>query len=62
LREVVADNADVNKQFSSAELTALFDPRDHVRAAARIVDKVLSAFKEYESTSTTEDATCPTQK
>jgi 3-carboxy-cis,cis-muconate cycloisomerase len=44
LQEVVLGDADITAHLSATELTSLFDPRQHVRAAARLVDRALAAW------------------
>jgi 3-carboxy-cis,cis-muconate cycloisomerase len=45
LRDIAAEDAEMSKHFTNAELAALFDPQQHVRAAARMVDRALAALK-----------------
>jgi 3-carboxy-cis,cis-muconate cycloisomerase len=42
LQEVVSGDAEIAGHVSAAELKSLFDPRQHVRAAARLVDQALA--------------------
>jgi 3-carboxy-cis,cis-muconate cycloisomerase len=43
LQEVVSGDAAITEHLSAAELESLFDPQQHVRAAARLVDQALAA-------------------
>jgi 3-carboxy-cis,cis-muconate cycloisomerase len=43
LLEVVLGDAEITEHLSAAELKSLFDPGQHVRAAARLVDQALAA-------------------
>jgi 3-carboxy-cis,cis-muconate cycloisomerase len=43
LQEVVAGDAEITEHLSSAELKSLFEPQQHIRAAARLVDRALAA-------------------
>src|SRR5262249_15128202 len=43
LQEVVLGEAEITEHLSAAELKSLFDPRQHVRAAARLVDQAVAA-------------------
>jgi 3-carboxy-cis,cis-muconate cycloisomerase len=43
LQEVVSGDAEIAKHLSAAELKSQFDPQQHVRAAARLVDRALAA-------------------
>jgi 3-carboxy-cis,cis-muconate cycloisomerase len=61
LNEVVLGDTDITAHLSSAELSSLFDPRPHVRAAARLVDQALVAWGNLSSLPT-EEAPCPSQK
>jgi 3-carboxy-cis,cis-muconate cycloisomerase len=61
LQEVVATDAEITKQMSAAELKSLFDPHEHVLAAARLVDEALAELHKTE-TSPTEGVICPSQK
>jgi 3-carboxy-cis,cis-muconate cycloisomerase len=45
LQEVVASDSEITAQLSVAELKSLFDPKSHVRAAARLVDQALGAVR-----------------
>jgi 3-carboxy-cis,cis-muconate cycloisomerase len=42
LLDVVLNAPEITEHLSAAELTSLFDPRPHVRAAARLVDRALA--------------------
>jgi 3-carboxy-cis,cis-muconate cycloisomerase len=61
LQEVVSEDAAITRHLSAAELTALFDPQQHVRAAARLVDRALAAW-ESSASSPTEGDSCPLRK
>jgi 3-carboxy-cis,cis-muconate cycloisomerase len=43
LLEVVSGDAEITEHLSATELQSLFDPQQHVRAAARLVDQALAA-------------------
>jgi 3-carboxy-cis,cis-muconate cycloisomerase len=43
LQEVVSGDAEITRHLSAAELKPLFDQQQHVRAAARLVDRALAA-------------------
>jgi 3-carboxy-cis,cis-muconate cycloisomerase len=43
LQEVVLSDPEITGHLSAGELQSLFDPRLHVRAAARLVDQALAA-------------------
>jgi 3-carboxy-cis,cis-muconate cycloisomerase len=44
LQEVVLGDAAITAHLAVSEMTSLFDPRQHVRAAARLVDQALAAW------------------
>jgi 3-carboxy-cis,cis-muconate cycloisomerase len=46
LQEVVLGDSEITRHLSAAELQALFDPQQHVRAAARLVDQALEAVRD----------------
>jgi 3-carboxy-cis,cis-muconate cycloisomerase len=46
LQEVVVNDAEITEHLPAAELQLLFDHRQHVRAAARLVDQALAAVRE----------------
>jgi 3-carboxy-cis,cis-muconate cycloisomerase len=54
LQEVILGDAEITEHLSAAELTSLFDPQQHVRAAARLVDQALAAVRGSISSSPTE--------
>jgi 3-carboxy-cis,cis-muconate cycloisomerase len=58
LQEVVSSDAEITEHLSAAELKLLFDPLQHVRAAARLVDQALVAWGNI-SSSPTEGVSCP---
>jgi 3-carboxy-cis,cis-muconate cycloisomerase len=62
LQEVVSGDAEITGHLSAAELKSLFDPNQHVRAAARLVDRALAATWGNISSSLTEGVACPSQK
>jgi 3-carboxy-cis,cis-muconate cycloisomerase len=43
LLAIVRDDADIARHLSVAEVQGLFDPEQHIRAAARLVDKALAS-------------------
>jgi 3-carboxy-cis,cis-muconate cycloisomerase len=61
LQEVVLGDAEITEHLAAAELQSLFDPRPHVRAAARLVDQALAAASGYISGSPGEGAPRPLQ-
>jgi 3-carboxy-cis,cis-muconate cycloisomerase len=61
LQEVVVSDAEITEHLSAAELKSLFDPRQHVRAAARLVDQALAAVRDSISSSPTEEVPSPSQ-
>jgi 3-carboxy-cis,cis-muconate cycloisomerase len=62
LQEVVSGDAEITEHLSAAELKTLFDPQQHVRAAARLVDRALAAAWGNIPSSPTEGVSCPSQK
>jgi hypothetical protein len=46
LQEVVLGDAEITEQLSAAEVASLFDPQQHIRAAARLVDQALAAVSD----------------
>jgi 3-carboxy-cis,cis-muconate cycloisomerase len=62
LQEVVSGEAEITEHLSAAELRSLFDPQQHVRAAARLVDRAVAAAWGTMSPSPTEGVSCPSQK
>ena len=46
LREVLADDSEVNAHLSAADLQGLFDPRKYLGAAEAFVDRVVAATKD----------------
>jgi 3-carboxy-cis,cis-muconate cycloisomerase len=62
LQEAAAGDAEIAKLLSATELKSLFDPHEHVRAAARLVDQSLAAARHKVSTSPTDGLPCPSQK
>ena len=56
LREVVRVDEKITAHLSSDVLNALFDPQQHVHAAARLVDQALAAAQVLMPSSPTEDA------
>jgi 3-carboxy-cis,cis-muconate cycloisomerase len=46
LQDVVLDDAEITGHLSAGELKSLFDPQQHVRAAARLVEQALAAATE----------------
>jgi 3-carboxy-cis,cis-muconate cycloisomerase len=61
LQEVVLGDAEITEHVSAAELRSLFDPQQHVRAAARLVDQALAAVRGSISSSPTEGVPSPSQ-
>jgi 3-carboxy-cis,cis-muconate cycloisomerase len=62
LQEVVSGDAEFTEHLSAAELKSLFDPQQHVRAAARLVDRALAAAWGNISSSPTEGVSCPSPR
>src|SRR5262249_5761390 len=62
LQEVALGDEEITEHLAAAELQSLFDPRPHVRAAARLVDQALAAASGCISASLGEGAPCPSQK
>jgi 3-carboxy-cis,cis-muconate cycloisomerase len=62
LLEIASEDAEITANFSAAQLQSLFDPRQHVRAAARLVDQALTASRASVSPSPQEAVTCPSQR
>jgi 3-carboxy-cis,cis-muconate cycloisomerase len=62
LLEVASEDAEITANFSAAGLQLLFDPRQHVRAAARLVDQALAAVRASVSPPAQEAVTCPSRK
>jgi 3-carboxy-cis,cis-muconate cycloisomerase len=62
LLEVVLSDAEITEHLSAAELKSLFDPRRHVGAAARLVDRALAAASSTISSSPTEGVSCLSRK
>jgi 3-carboxy-cis,cis-muconate cycloisomerase len=59
LMEVALADSEITKHISAAELRSLFDPREHVRAAARLVDEALAGARASIPASATEGSPCP---
>jgi 3-carboxy-cis,cis-muconate cycloisomerase len=62
LRDVVTGDSDITTHLPAAELAALFDPGQHIRAAARRVDHALASDSVRRSLSATEGKPCPSPK
>jgi 3-carboxy-cis,cis-muconate cycloisomerase len=61
LLEVASGDAEITANISAAQLQSLFDPRQHVRAAARLVDQALASVRGVITSSPEEGATCPSR-
>src|SRR5262249_18604015 len=62
LLEVLLGAAEITEHLSAAELKSLFDPQQHVRAAARLVDGALAVASSNISPLPTDEESCPSQK
>jgi 3-carboxy-cis,cis-muconate cycloisomerase len=62
LQDVVLGDAEIAGYLSPAEVKSLFDPQQHVRAAARLVDQALTAASTSLSSSPVEETPCPSPK
>jgi 3-carboxy-cis,cis-muconate cycloisomerase len=62
LLEILLSAAEITEHLSTAELKSLFDPRQQVRAAARLVDGALAVASSNISSLPTEGLSCPSQK
>jgi len=57
----VSDDAEITANVSATQLQSLFDPRQHVRAAALLVDQALLAAERAVSSLPREAVSCPSQ-
>jgi 3-carboxy-cis,cis-muconate cycloisomerase len=62
LQEVIVGSAEITEHLSSAELKSLFEPQQHIRAAARLVDGALAVASSKISSLPAEGLSCPSQK
>jgi 3-carboxy-cis,cis-muconate cycloisomerase len=62
LLDVVLSTPEITEHLSAAELTSLFDPQQHARAAARLVDRALAAVSNNVASSSTDDVSRPSPK
>jgi 3-carboxy-cis,cis-muconate cycloisomerase len=62
LQEVVLSDVEITEHLSATELKSLFDPQQHVRAAARLVEQALAHAWGNISSSPKEGVSCPSQK
>jgi 3-carboxy-cis,cis-muconate cycloisomerase len=62
LRDVVLADSEITAHVAAAELTALFEPQKHIRAAARLVDQALAKYARFHPHAPVEGAPCPSLK
>jgi 3-carboxy-cis,cis-muconate cycloisomerase len=62
LLDVVSDDAEISANFSAVQLQSLFDPRQHIRAAARLVDQALASARAVTSSLPKEAVSCSSRK